>query len=188
MADSVLRPEGGFVRRRDMRAPGHEAGRSDRPRWTVVPFVSVGSLRFGMSHGEVVAALGATPPVAWRPGSPAEFGDAAVTTYYGDSGRLMCVAVDAFRGPQVVLEDLSPAGCEPTELEDRFTRYAESRRAEVCHSQDGSWGSEELGLVIRTQRAGDLLLTRPVFVAREWAPGVADAQLGFVPQEEWAVR
>lgn len=32
-----------------------------------------------------------------------------------------------------------------------------------------------------------VLLTRPVFVAREWSGGVTDAQLGFIPQYEWTV-
>jgi len=47
--------------------------------------------------------------------------------------------------------------------------------------------AEAFGFVMRAQQAGDVLLTRPVFVARDWADSVADAQLGFVPQAEWMV-
>ena len=161
---------------------------TERPRWTVAPFVSVGPLRFGMSPDEVVAALGGASPVRWRPGHHAEFGEVAVTAYYGDQERLMCVAVDALSGPQVTLDGTSLVGRPPSEVMDGLLRYAESRRLDHRFSQEGDVALEEAGLVMRAQRAGDVLLTRPVFVAREWAEGVGDAQLGPVPDEEWSVR
>ncbi|MFD0692438.1 hypothetical protein [Actinomadura fibrosa] len=65
---------------------------TDRSHWTVIPFVHVGPLRFGMAHDDVVAALGGV---------------------------------------------------------------------------EGHVGAEDVGLVMRAQRTADMLLTRPVFVARE---------------------
>ncbi|KAB2348615.1 hypothetical protein F8566_16755 [Actinomadura rudentiformis] len=86
------------------------------------------------------------------------------------------------------MEGLPLVGRVPSELGDLFVRYAESRGVQVQYSQEGYVGAEAFGFVMRTQQADDALLTRPVFVAREWADSVADAQLGFVPQAEWMVR
>ena len=36
-----------------------------------------------------------------------------------------------------------------------------------------------------TRRAGDAVLTRPVFVAQEWAEGCCDTGEGRIPREEW---
>jgi hypothetical protein len=45
--------------------------------------------------------------------------------------------------------------------------------------------SDLLGLVIRSQPAGDGELTRPIFVAREWAERCYHLDEGSIPREEW---
>ncbi|MFJ9822120.1 hypothetical protein ACIRU3_44200 [Streptomyces sp. NPDC101151] len=53
-------------------------------------------------------------------------------------------------------------------------------------SVDGDARSEERGLLVRAQRAGDILLTRAFFVAdfQDWACTVHDC----VPVNEWNIR
>ena len=180
-----------------MKPIGAVLGDTERLQWDFAPLVGVGPLRFGMSHDEVIAALDADPPstgpcgwggrLAWFR-LPTSYGD-ALTTYYGESGRLSCIAVDALHGPQVTMDGLRLVGRVPSELVDLFIDHMRSRglpEAVRC-SQYGDLGADELGLVLRAQRAGDILLTRPVFVAPEWADRVCDASEGYVPDEEWQV-
>ncbi|MFE7446441.1 hypothetical protein ACFU7X_39000 [Streptomyces chartreusis] len=53
-------------------------------------------------------------------------------------------------------------------------------------SVEGNAVSNELGLLVRAQRAGDILLTRAFFVAnfQDWACTVHDC----VPAGEWDIR
>jgi hypothetical protein len=165
-----------------------------RARWKFVPFTGVGPLYFGMTHEEVAAALGESatiinsdgnkPDVHSR-GRSAQFYQIAVTTYYRDSDNLSCIAVDALHGPQVTLDDVRLVGRVPSELAREFVQYTMSHGISAVYSQQGDPGADELGLLLRAQRAGDILLTRPVFVAREWADRVSDASEGFVPEVEW---
>ncbi|MEV6039082.1 hypothetical protein AB0L65_48620 [Nonomuraea sp. NPDC052116] len=169
----------------------------ERLQWDFTPLVSVGPLWFGMSHDEVVAELDTDVPSsgsdrwgvrrAWFH-LPTSYGS-ALTTYYAGSGRLSCIAVDALHGPQVTMEGLPLVGRVPSELADVFVDHMLSRGLPeaVRSSQYGDLGADEVGLVLRAQRAGDILLTRPVFVAREWADCVCDVTEGYVPDEEWRV-
>ncbi|WP_198679407.1 hypothetical protein [Thermomonospora amylolytica] len=141
-----------------------------------------------MSPVEVSAALGVDRPTVSTPGRHDDFFDVGVRTYYGDSRQLMCVAVDALRGPQVLLDDLPLVGRVPSELADQFEDYVNSQGARVCISLEGDPGWDDIGLQLRAQRAGDFLLTRPVFAAREWSHRIGDSSEGPLPQEEWAVR
>jgi hypothetical protein len=148
-----------------------------------------------MTPDEVAAFLGGTKPVvqvvrnlpAGHLGR-AQFHEAAVTAYYGESETLSCVAVDALHGPQVTMDGIRLTGCVPSELARQFGEYAASHGVRVAYSQHGDPAADEFGLVLRAQRAGDILLTRPVFVAREWAYRVGDVSEGSVPQVEWAQR
>lgn len=177
-----------------MRRIGVVLEETDRVQWNFIPFATVGPLRFGMSHEEVVGVLGgATPSVRFlsyeSPGPVwANFHEMAVTTYYREPAILSCVAVDALHGPQVTMDGIRLTGRVPSKLEDEFCQYAQSHGARVAYSQHGDLGADVFGLVLRTQRAGDVLLTRPVFVAREWADGVADTSEGSVPEAEWSQR
>jgi hypothetical protein len=65
------------------------------------------------------------------------------------------VAVDALAGPQV-----TPDG--------------------TAHAADP--GSADLGLIMRAQRAGDVVLTRPLFLIRKWAENGWDC----IPASEWS--
>ncbi|MEU1518057.1 hypothetical protein ABZ490_38940 [Streptomyces sp. NPDC005811] len=167
---------------------------SEREQWSFAPFLSVGPLRFGMSRDEVVAALGNELPGVEVPGEWAMFHlpssrGHAVTTYFAASGTLASVAIDALRGPQVALGDLRLVGQVPSKLADQFADYVSGQGLDgaIRCSQYGDLGADALGVVLRAQRAGDILLSRPVFVAREWADRVCDAWEGHVPQEEWRV-
>jgi hypothetical protein len=177
-----------------MRRAGVAVDETDRVQWTFTPFHTAGPLRFGMTHQEVVAALGGIRPAAWFSGlsSPgpvrASFHEVAVTTYYRESATLACVAVDALHGPQVTMDGIRLTGRVPSELVDEFAEYAKRHGLRVAVSQHGDPGADALGLVLRTQQAGDILLTRPVFVAREWADRVSDVSEGSVPQAEWSQR
>jgi hypothetical protein len=53
------------------------------------------------------------------------------------------------------------------------------------HSQCADPCSAQLGLVLRAQRAGDLVLSRPVMVAEAWADRCWDTTEGCIPQQEW---
>jgi hypothetical protein len=170
-------------------------GENNRTTWSFVPFVNVGPVRFGMDYDEAVAALGGIGAITrFDHGSPserlmrgwAEFYEPAVTTYYDESKALACIAIDALRGPQVTMDGIPLVGRVPSELAYQFIDYAASRGASVVYSQQGDPGANDLGIVLRAQRAGDVLLTRPVFVAREWADRVADTSEGPVPQVEWS--
>jgi len=178
----------------DMGNAGSIFDGQEHTKWSYEPFVKVGPLRFGMTHEEVASELG--EPLAactYREGiaQNAYFGgiQPKVFAYYGDSGQLACVAIDARLGPQVDLNGLQLVGRVPSQIEDDFIDYAVAHGVhQVSMSQEGDPGADEFGIVLRAQRAGDMLLSRPVFVAREWSVSVCDIQTGFVPDAEWRVR
>lgn len=169
---------------------------AERVQWGFTPFVEVGPLRFGMRHDEVLAALDVDHATAMMPGSWADFRlptsyGPALRTYYAGADRLLHgIAVDALHGPQVTMEGLRLVGQVPSELADLFVDHVVSKglRDDVHFSQEGDPGADELGIVLRAQRAGDILLTRPVFVAREWADRVYDTSEGPIPDEEWRIH
>ncbi|MGW4562642.1 hypothetical protein ACWEN3_09625 [Streptomyces sp. NPDC004561] len=113
----------------------------------------------------------------------------ALTTYYAESGRLFCVAIDARHRPRATWHGLRLVGEVPSRLNDRFVAAMRERGLgeRVRCYQCGDLGAGELGLVLRAQRSGDALLTRSVFVARDWAERVCDAWEGPIPREEWGV-
>lgn len=172
---------------------------ADRVQWEMLPGEGVGPLRFGLSHDEVAAAVAdLLSPLSTRGGygDPVESSEfslvgapigSAVTTYY-DAGRLACVAVNALRGPQVTLDGLRLVGRVPSELEDAFTEYTSTKGHDLRYSQHADPGSETLGVVLRAQRAGDVVLSRPVLVAPAWSELCCDVTEGRIPSEEWRDR
>ncbi|MET8647623.1 hypothetical protein ABZX69_38250 [Streptomyces sp. NPDC004074] len=177
---------------------------AERAQWSFVPFEAVGPLRFGMGIEEVAKVMDAQGFVSsysymGRPhgalaqdacfqskDAPLYLGEEAVTAYCTKSGALAAVAVDALRGPQVSLDGIRLIGRVPSELSERLHGYAEDRgMADTCFV-DGDAISEELGLLVRAQRAGDILLSRVFFVAyfQDWANTVHDC----VPADEWNIR
>lgn len=181
------------------RQAGEALTEEERVKWDYIPFESVGPLRFGMTHDEVVAALEETPSIVvpYSGHTPsfesyksrlAMFYETEVTTYYDGPGFLFCIAIDALHGPQVTLDGMQLVGRTPSAVAKEFFEYAFSHDVQAFTSQQGDPGADELGLVMRAQRCGDILLTRPVFVARKWAERVADVEEGAVPQTEWQER
>ncbi len=117
-------------------------------------------------------------------------GGQALTSYCAGAGRLHGVAIDPLHGPQITMDGLRLVGRVPSQLADRFTDYVLSRglRKDVYVSQEGDPGADELGLQLRAQRPGGIFLTRPVFVAREWADGVGATSPGHIARAEWQVH
>jgi hypothetical protein len=161
---------------------------SEREQWTFIPLTAVGPLRFGMTYDEAVAALGGIRPAPYLSRRRAQFDEPTVTTYYNESKTLACVAIDAMHGPQVTMDGLRLTGRVPSELRQQFEDYVAAHGIGLFISSQADPGSEELGLVLRAQRAEDVLLTRPVFVAGEWAYRCGDASEGPIPKEEWLQR
>jgi hypothetical protein len=171
---------------------------AQRLAWSSGPLRRVGPLRFGMTTDDVRTALSGTLSLAASqeriPGGggwaeyelrdPTAFGP-AVTTYYDESDRLAGVAVSALCGPQVAVDGLRLVGRTPSRLEDEFRAYLASRDLTLRYSQFAHPWAPELGLVLRVQRAGDLVLSRPVFVAPSWAERCGDTSEGAIPIEEW---
>jgi hypothetical protein len=167
---------------------------NERQQWTLEPFASVGPLAFGMSPGEVSEALSDVTEEAQRhvhhlppgvsrsiitTGTYQEFG---LAIYYREE-RLAGIVVNAVWGPQVFAEGVALVGKVPSVLEqwmvDRHRRTGEPD-AELTFKGPGNPASKSLGVVIDVQRAGDHLITRPVFFAFEavdfglsdWLPDV----------------
>jgi hypothetical protein len=162
----------------------------DREQWTFDPFVSVGPLRFGMSPDEVAAAL--SP--AFRSSSLSEqprngtavhvedqFADTGVTVYYDRSAQVDGIAIDSRSGPQVVFGGIALVGRVPSEAENWLFAYTQARDLDFRYTHAADPLSPDLGLMLRVQRAGDVVLTRPVFMVREWT----EVPWDHVPQSEW---
>lgn len=177
----------------DAGEPGAEPG---RVVWVLTPLVSVGPLVFGMSADEAGAAL----PVARElgrfqaePRSPEisgiQFGlqsaAPAVFAYFDGTGRLFCVAADAARGPQVMLDGLELTGGVPADLEQAMLNSLRSLGRDVSYGPRGNPGINGLGLVLRVQGTEIGALTRPVLVGREWADRCTDDWEGRIPESEW---
>ncbi|MFF2147459.1 hypothetical protein [Kitasatospora sp. NPDC058190] len=116
-----------------------------RVRWTSEPLHGVGPLRFGMTPEEAEEALhGVLELVPWRSGKP-HYGPVlsreynyphtrdwpAVTAYFS-TGRLVAVAIDALRGPQVLLDEIPLVGRAPS----RPARFMTSRTDCAGHAGD----------------------------------------------------
>ncbi|WP_089100258.1 hypothetical protein [Streptomyces hyaluromycini] len=173
----------------------HVLADDERQQWTLDPFVSVGPLGFGMRPGEASEALSAVTGEAQRhrlrrrpdeavagveEGEYREFG---LKLHYREE-RLAGIVVDALRGPQVFVEGVALVGRVPSVLEQWMLGRAEAREpnAELSYMDAGVPGSDSLGVVLDVQRAGDHLLTRPVFVPRE----ALDDLSHFLPRDAWS--
>ncbi|SEM52500.1 hypothetical protein [Streptacidiphilus jiangxiensis] len=157
---------------------------SERLSWILDPFESVGPLRFGMTSAEVSAALEGCVPglesgTAFRI-YPEEVG---LEIHYDEADRLWAVSVDALRGPQVQVDGMPLVGRVPSELEAWLFERAENRGlgTDVVYLPGAQAGSNTLGVVLCVQRAGDRLLTRPVFLPAE----AMDDVYHMLPQEAW---
>ncbi|MFD5572397.1 hypothetical protein [Streptomyces cadmiisoli] len=147
---------------------------NERRQWVLDPFVSVGPLRFGMSRSEVSAELGGIQ-VNWGVRSAHDgaghdsYSEVGLTLHYAAGDQLRAVRVDALGGPQVFAGDTALVGRVPSELERWVEVRAERREPdpELFYLPGGEIGSVSLGLALCLQRAGDRLLTRPVFLSSD---------------------
>ncbi|MFR9798868.1 hypothetical protein ACL02U_23700 [Streptomyces sp. MS06] len=140
----------------------------ERERWELRAEGGVGPLRFGMSPAEVAEALLVSEPEA-RVGGRYEQEDfpGGVKAFY-DVGKLACVALDAVAGPQVFLADFPLAGSDPARAHQFLLDHAAEHGNWVLYTPDASLALTDLGILLREQRAGEALLTRPLFVKEEW--------------------
>jgi hypothetical protein len=156
----------------------------ERDRWDFVPLVGVGPLRFGMGSDEALSVLDPDrcthPDVRPLLGGAGEMSFAGVTMYFGHG--LSCVAVDACTGPQVVFDDVPLVGRVPSEMEQWVLDHAQRHRLELRYTHAADPELAGLGLIMRAQRAGDIVLSRPVFLAER-----AEVTWDDVPSREWSV-
>ncbi|MFG2296319.1 hypothetical protein [Streptomyces sp. NPDC048603] len=160
--------------------PWRIARAEEHTEWTFTPFVGVGPLHFGMTLEEITDALDEQPTVTSYNSELqqlvyADFAATAIRAHFRDD-RLGCVAVNALDGPQVRLDDIPLTGCVPSQLEEWLLH----RTARLSYSVAGDPICTDLGLAVRSQRAGDIMLTRPLFLLHEWRD-----LWHSLPQEEW---
>ena len=149
-----------------------------------------GPLRFGMAPDEVSAALGSKAPVSrsiQRASGDYErleeqFTKLGVTAYYGIGQTLACVAVNALGGPQVRLDGEALVARVPSEAEEWLLAYTEAHELDLIYTHAADPGSVDLGLIVRAQRAGDIVISRPLFLIREWVENSWD----HIPGSEWS--
>ncbi|MFB7448135.1 hypothetical protein [Streptomyces sp. NPDC056194] len=167
----------------------------ERQQWTLEPFASVGPLSFGMGPAEVADAMSGVTAEAdqhtreshagagWEivEGRYRKFG---LHLYYRDE-RLAGVVVDALCGPQVFADGEPLVGRVPSVVEqwmlDRAAAYPPD--TDLVYMGAGVPGSESLGVTVNVQRAGDRLLTRPVF----YPAAALDDLSHWLPRDAWAV-
>jgi hypothetical protein len=129
----------------------------ERLVWDLHPFEIVGPLSYGMAPGEVAAAMSRLtdeqqrcfPHPGFKEGRYRQFG---LKLYYRDES-MAGVAVDALRGPQVLVEGVALVGRVPSALEQWLTGRAEAYEpyTELLYMDLGVPGSESLGVVIDVQ-------------------------------------
>jgi hypothetical protein len=162
---------------------------SHRPQWPFTPFVHVGPLSFGMTHDDVVNAMGGADHRELRDHGGAchlEFAANGVNAYFDVQVGLACVAVDAFTGPQVLAPGgFALVGRPPSQVKPWFTGQLDAFDTYCVVNEYMDAGIEELGLIMRTQHGGDINLTRPVFVARAWVDMFMHTEEGRIPVMEW---
>ena len=162
---------------------------SERRQWALDPFTSVGPLQFGMSPDEVAVALDDMVTARSRDASSNITSDVyskvGVTLYYDSGEQLHGVSADALRGPQVFIDGIALVGRIPSELEQWLCERADSREpfTELVYMPSADPASLSLGVVACVQRAGDRLVTRPVFLPADAMEDIHHQ----LPQEAWAI-
>ncbi|MEU9039474.1 hypothetical protein AB0D45_31845 [Streptomyces sp. NPDC048352] len=161
------------------------AGDGERAEWTFTPYIGVGPLHFGMTLEEITAALAEqparsahTPAAGARALAFADFTGTGIRALFR-GGRLGCVAAEALTGPQVRLDGAPLTGCVRSQVEDWLVHRA-ATPGSLAYSPAGDPVFADLGLAIRPQRAGDAVLSRPLFLL----PGWLDLWHS-LPSDEW---
>ncbi|MFC5957055.1 hypothetical protein ACFP51_22030 [Streptomyces pratens] len=168
------------------RGPWRIAGEEERAEWTFTPYIGVGPLHFGMTLEEITSALGEGPAVSSyshhgedQQLNYADFPESGIRALF-QGGRLGCIAVDALTGPQVRLDATPLTGCAPSYVEDWLVHRTTLRPGSLTYSVAGDPVFADIGLAIRSQRAGDVVLTRPLFLLHDWLD-----LWHALPSEEW---
>jgi hypothetical protein len=163
---------------------------SAREHWALDPFTAVGPLRFGMSPDEASAALGGTRWSVSRADpyfktTLYDYPQAGLRLYHDSGERLHAIKVNALRGPQVLAEGRALVAQVPSELEAWMAARAEAREpfTELAYMPAADPASLTLGVVACVQRAGDRLVTRPVFLPAS----AMDDIYHQLPAEAWAI-
>ncbi|MCF2526126.1 hypothetical protein [Yinghuangia soli] len=182
----------------------------ERRRWDFSPLIEVGPLRFGMTRAEVQDALGEWPTCSSPDHDSFRLLDRplpgdGVTAYYravspenaatgptghglrrADVDELAGVAVDACLGPQVTWDGLELIGRTPSTTVVSFFAKVDGLGLgdTVYQTATRDFGSAGVGLMVRAQRAGDIMLTRAVFVGPAWSEYLCDSE-GPLPRREW---
>ncbi|MFE7381414.1 hypothetical protein ACFU9F_13710 [Streptomyces zhihengii] len=167
------------------RGPWRIAREEERAEWTFTPYVGVGPVHFGMTLEEITCGLGEGPAVSSyshhcedQQLNYADFTESGIRALF-HNGRLGCVAADALTGPQVRLDAAPLTGCAPSHVEDWLV-HRTTRPGSLAYSVAGDPVFADLGLAIRSQRAGDVVLTRPLFLLHDWLD-----LWHALPSEEW---
>ncbi|MCM2411795.1 hypothetical protein [Streptomyces sp. RKAG290] len=165
--------------------PWRIARAKERAEWTFTPYVGVGPLHFGMTLEEITSALGEGPAVSSyshhgedQQLNYADFTESGIRALFHDD-RLGCIAADALTGPQVRLDAAPLTGCVPSHVEEWLV-HRTTRPGSLAYSVAGDPVFADLGLAIRSQRAGDVVLTRPLFLLHDWLD-----LWHSLPSEEW---
>lgn len=154
--------------------------------WKLEPNVGVGPLRFGMTPAEASRAIdeGAARSLHRDSGSSGHlFSDVlgiGIRIYYDFDRSLACVAVSPNGGPQVIYGEIATVGRVPSDLNSDLEGYAKTHGLELMTNTAGDFFIWEQGLFFGIERSGDLLLSRPRFMVKEWA---SDAEE--LPRSEW---
>ncbi|WP_327268045.1 hypothetical protein OG233_06825 [Streptomyces sp. NBC_01218] len=175
------------------------SGVADRDEWSYAPAVGVGPLRFGMTVDEVVEAIQVLgqAEVSDCPRVHAVFSPMwkievhrrgvasslpAVTAYVSQVAGLFCIAVDAVHGPQVGHDGIPLVGRDLSELQSDEIARAEAADGGYRCTPEGFAGPDDPGVVMRGQRVGQVLRSRPLFmVTRDGANTEWDS----MPSEEY---
>ncbi|MEU7729166.1 hypothetical protein AB0B78_28625 [Streptomyces sp. NPDC040724] len=174
-------------------------GVAERGEWCYAPAAGVGPLRFGMTVDEVVEAAeklgqanvsdGARDHAIFSPTWKVEVhrrgvapAPPAVTAYVSQAVGLFCIAADAVQGPQIAYDGLPLVGRSMAELESNAIAYAEAMDVQFRLTPEGYAAPDDPGIVMRAQRVGEVLRSRPLFmVPRDGANTEWDS----LPSEEY---
>ncbi|MFJ8164130.1 hypothetical protein ACIRBY_24815 [Streptomyces sp. NPDC096136] len=142
----------------------------NRQNWPLDPLLSVGPLRFGMDSREVATTLGMNDGLQSN-GSTifTQFRELGITAYYSDRSdpRLVSVAADPLRGPQVSFSDEGLTGRIPSELDPWIDRMADLGH-ELLFTSNGQPSFRDLGILLQLRPNGDRALSRPILLGGEW--------------------
>jgi hypothetical protein len=154
----------------------------DRARWVLDPLVGVGPLRFGMSPGQVEAALDDVAHISQGVGTNQgwqRYDETGITVIYGHGSRLAAVAFDTTGGPLVRLRDIELIGRVPSEVRSDLHKLAQREGATIWVNWSGdpevaTWGLSMGVTVWRASPGGfaerqDALLTDALVVGPELA-------------------